>query len=592
MGDYNTGWTLVQRRGRRRPARPPFQDRRGGWTERAYAVPYGGRNQFPIPNRPVPPPTNSRYWGPQSRSYADVVRQDFRRPARRFFPPQSMGSEQIKRLPAGAQLKQLANKLHALIKMVHHLQNVAPKPGKEPPKMISKMVGILSTMIRPSSPTDVTLEMIKGNAENWGHTTQQILQQHYEEGLEKLLEEISKLLGKDWKEAFHLAVRWAKRNLARLTQEVIDHAEALITARCSGDNQPRGDTGDGTHRPHQPTATTATVATMTEGADQRRNQASQSAQAGTSREEDVPLVPETPPQIVDLRPPQGEAMEQRQHRRPRGVVFTEDLFLDLAEEREEMPPPPERQEDPTEGSALQDLEDLFGSTSWTQNQTSSLDKNVGTVEEITEAQVHHPAGEADDTAWESFEETTTPRQQLQRVTRHVNSERKMIDWGLSVRRKWLIIGDSNLSRMPPYDISDLQIDCYPGANFRHAEALMKKATSSVTVEKVVLSFGINHRNQKARETSVKQLQGAVRAARRKFPYAEVWVPLINFSSSLARDEQRTLRTLNGHIERNMPCLSALADREFHTEKDNVHWTKKTARAMLEHWVVLLNLTTL
>lgn len=619
MGDFNRDWTLVQRRGRRRPARPPFHDRGGGWMESAPTVPYRGRTNFRSPNQPVPPPRTSRYWGQQqqqSRSYADVVRGDFRtKPNRRFFSPRNAGSENVKRQPADTRFRELTRKLYALIKMMHHLRNVAPKPGKEPPKMISKMVDILATMIRPASPTDVTLEMIQGNAENWGHTTQQILQEHYEEGVFTLLVEISGLLVTDWSEQFQTAVRWAKRNLARLTQDVIEDVEALIKTRGSDrPNRPKTTVTASNQRPHQ---TKTTVATMTEETTPGGNQALRSAQKGSAQEGNLPPPRRELPQSIDLQPPQMEPLEQRQHRRRKGVVFTEDLFLDLAEERETTSRAKTAQVDMTEKTALEDLVDLFGSTPiWetdtsfadknigtmdetvqvqvhhAPSETTFADKNIGTVDETVQMQVHHSPTEAEDTAWESFDETSTPVQHRQRVTRHVNSERKMIDWGLSVRRKWLIIGDSNLARMPTYDIPDLQIDCYPGANFRHAEALMKKATCSVTVEKVVLSFGLNHRNQKARETSVKQLQGAVRAARKRFPYAEVWVPQINFSSSLARDEQRTLMTLNGHIERNMPSLSALEQREFHTEKDNVHWTKNTARAMLEHWVTLLNLTTL
>ena len=184
--------------------------------------------------------------------------------------------------------------------------------------------------------------------------------------------------------------------------------------------------------------------------------------------------------------------------------------------------------------------------------------------------------------------TSTPKSSRQRVTRHPNTERKMIDWGLTVTKKWLIVGDSNLSRFPAFSVPDLQIESYPGANFRHAQALMKKATSHVAVEKLVLSFGLNSRGQKAKETAVKQLQAALKAAKDKFPHAQIWIPEINFSSRLCRDEQATLKLLNNHILKNMPYLPALDYNHFQTEVDNVHWTKETARAMLKHWYECLN----
>lgn len=570
-----------------------------------------GREYFPYPSRPVPPPRTSAFPGPQSRSYADVVRQGDQGPARRFVSPRAEGSDQIKRIPADPQFGHLTRKLYSLIKMVHHLQNVAPKDGKQPPRMIAKMTESLSTMIRPASPTAKTLEMIKGNAENWGYNTLLILKDHYEDGLQTLLEEISGLLVRDWKEPFQVAVRWIKRNLPHVSQEVIDYAEALVTARGDGDDQPRA---RATNLARGQQQTTVTVATMTEGTSLRADQVSQSAQVESSQEQDPQPPQVEPPQDQDsqvlLLDPSSDEDEQpplmeppwrrRQDgdRRYKGMVYKEDLFLDMVEEREESSPNPETPEKCNRRSIYEDLEDLFGSPPMRDTvegpsvapkgvQVSSKQGTTGPRQEVVQVQIHR-----EDIVQQSLEVPSPPRQQLQRVTRHINSERKMIDWGLSVRKKWLIIGDSNLSRMPTYDIPDLQIDSYPGASFRHAEALMKKSTSVVTVEKVILSFGLNHRGQKARETAIKQLQAAVRAAKKRFPYAEIWVPLLNFSSALARDERQTLKIINGHIEKNMPFLSALDDEDFDTEMDNVHWTRRTAVAVLKHWAAQLNLITL
>ncbi|KAF0022091.1 hypothetical protein F2P81_025655 [Scophthalmus maximus] len=594
MGDYDDGWTQVRRGGRHRRDRQPFRSRQpfrdrdygGGWMERAPPVSFRRRDQIPSPNRPVPPPRTSRYFGPQSRSFAEVVRQELRKPVRKFVPPQVGGSDHIKRQPAGPQFGLLIRKLHALIKMVHHLHNVAPKAGRQPPRMITKMTEILATMIRPAFPTGKTCDLVRGNAENWGYTTQLILQDHYEAGLETLLGELSGLLTGNWREPFQVAVRWARRNLPHVTQDVIDYVEALITARSNNDNPPVADTTDHMQGPR---STIATAATLTEGTSQRANQSSQSLHR--SHDQDWQLA-------------QSEPLEQRQDRgrRRRGTVLTEDLILELCEEGEESSLNPDRVEPPTERSILQDLEDLFGSPAVRDRgetvsivsqgvQTTPEEERAGSRQQTIQAQVHHQAGDQDDVDWESSDEDepSTPTQRRQTVTTHVNSDRKMIDWDLEVTKKWIIIGDSNLSRIPPFHIPDLQIDGYPGANFRHAEALIGKTTTTVMVEKVILSFGLNHRNQKARETSIKQLQGAVRAAKKKFPFADIWVPQLNFSSDLTTDEKQTLQVLNSHIERNMPGLPPLQESDFHTAQDNIHWTENTAGAMLEHWATLLNL---
>ncbi|XP_061747821.1 uncharacterized protein LOC133546030 [Nerophis ophidion] len=124
----------------------------------------------------------------------------------------------------------------------------------------------------------------------------------------------------------------------------------------------------------------------------------------------------------------------------------------------------------------------------------------------------------------------------QKPTRHPNTSRKMSDWKLSTNRRILIVGDSNLAHIPPFHRNDLQIDSYPGANFRHAEALLARARVAVQVEVLVLAFGLNNCEQKVKETTIKQLQGALRAARNTFPTARVVIPLLNYSADLPLEE--------------------------------------------------------
>lgn len=95
--------------------------------------------------------------------------------------------------------------------------------------MISRMVELLSEMIKPAFQTDQTVDFIVGNAKNWGHNTYLILKEHYKASLEARLEELSEMLTQDWKKAFEVAVRWVRRDLPRIPQDVINHAEAVIT---------------------------------------------------------------------------------------------------------------------------------------------------------------------------------------------------------------------------------------------------------------------------------------------------------------------------------------------------------------------------
>ncbi|XP_062413873.1 uncharacterized protein LOC134105297 [Pungitius pungitius] len=154
------------------------------------------------------------------------------------------------------------------------------------------------------------------------------------------------------------------------------------------------------------------------------------------------------------------------------------------------------------------------------------------------------------TATTSVSSQRTPPQQVPlRPTRHRSTMRKAQEWSLRVAKKWLIIGDSNVAKLPEHDNVHLQIDAFPGATFRNAELLMEKTSCDVTVEKVILSFGINNRVQKTQETAIKQLQRAVNNVKRTFPSADIFVPQVNFSTSLPSKEKLRLTHLNAAIAR-------------------------------------------
>lgn len=569
-------WTVV-RRGRKgqRTRRPQRVDwgygGSAGRKDRAPAFSFGrDRFQVPYPSRPVPPPGTSRYTGPQARSYAAVVQRTNQRPDRRWRPVRA-AEPGVMRQAADPQLGRLVRKLHGVLKMVHHLQNVTPRPGKEEPKMITRMVELLSGMIKPAAPTQNTLDMISGNAKNWGYNTYLILMEHYEKALEDLLGELPGILTPHWKVAFAVAVRWAKRKWPHITQDAIDQAEALIVARLDvGDPardpvnvqapQPTG-VAVQTNVPQRPVVQ-ASVATMTE----------QRAPTLSDRQE---------PPRVDPSP-----REQRQvRRRMRSTPAHDDSAFQIQELQPE-------EEGTIMETPVQDqpehsnLEALFDELAAEEEREER--ENVQRVV----AQVHQEDSAEEILFEDSFEHFVDPEPQRFKVRRHINTQRKLTDWNLQVQKKFLIIGDSNLATIPDFFNKNLQVESFPGSHFRHAQALMEKTVppQDLVVEKVVLSFGINSRANKSKETTVKNLQGALRTIKRKFPYAEIWVPLINFSEDLPDEEKENLQILNDHIERNMPYIAPLPQDRFHTEGDDVHWTVDTAQAMFDHWMSVLNST--
>lgn len=589
--------------------RPQFQDQewsswdRGGrgpgGKDRAYlGPPQGGRGRNPPPNQPVPPfrvpsfpprrppPMPPRYWGPQQRSYADVVRQAnpgwggnagdggfFRRP---WFRQQGRFPQprwQQRNTSADPKFGALVRQLKKVIKIVHHLQNVTGE--KSQPQMISRMVDMLANVIKPAAPNAKTADMIVGNAKNWGHTTMVILQDHYETALEETLEGLVLDAEVDWKVAFEVATRWARRNLPRLPRDVVEHAEALVTAAMGPDGNPQRDgaaesTDTGPRQGDE----------LTEGNEPTR---------GTLRRR---RTREDPSQVAFIEEvvtthEQGEQETSRgQGDSPNEDNFWDQIVAEPSPSIEAPRPPPREQRvrgrDPSQDKsrAEEPLVRPPAKVSTVEVQVHR-DPQGGSVEEVDLLDF--------DSVLEEPSWVSTPQPNKFGPTRHIRTDRKMVDWTVSVSKKWLFIGDSNLSRLPHHGFADLQIDSFPGANFRHLGAVLLKAVVQVRVEKVLISCGLNSRGQKFKETTLKQLQTAIRMVKRRFPYAEIWVPLLNYSTALPESEQRNLIKLNGHIFRNLPFVSPLPVEQFQTESDNIHWTRETARNMFDHWSSALNL---
>ena len=166
--------------------------------------------------------------------------------------------------------------------------------------------------------------------------------------------------------------------------------------------------------------------------------------------------------------------------------------------------------------------------------------------------------------------------------------RKIQEWTITPTKPYIILGDSNLSRIQSHSRSNLQIDSYPGATFYHIAGLLEKTQQNSKVEKVLLSVGINNKDQHPKRTAIKQLQSMVRVTKSTFPAAEIWIPLINYSQNLEPQQKSNLEEINSHILRNMPHVPKLPEGDFRTTRDDIHWTERTADKMLGHWLQHLN----
>lgn len=520
--------------------------------------------------------------------------------------------------------------IHKIIKITHHLNNVSSK--QEPPT-ITRITHSLTNTIKPAVPNPNTQALIEGNAKNWAHTTMLILRDHYSDALESEMDNLNKMPSQEWQRPFEVATSWAKRNLGRRLKTItIEQVEALLLVRMTADQNDQPSQTRTNERTPQESITNEGVMqpkdkqiTITAQIHTTRTQATTVATTNTGTMTDKPTdsLPEKneeeeelfDPLAPLLMPPPGTGPKkaspkpQRQKTARKGthtprtppknpcVVNTPDCILNLSMEglstdtrtdRQKSPlkTPPRNPgvvntQDPILDLSMEELEEALQEQEPIRKQRilTPLKLNpskVTTLKRATQTQLYL-------TKKDMTNITPDPETPTLRPTRHLNTRRKMVDWALSVRKKWLILGDSNVARFPPYIVPDLQIDGYPGATLRHAEAVISKATCHTIVEKVILSVGLNNRSQIIQKTSVKQLQAAIRAAKKKFPQAEVWIPEINYSRDLPLQEQGRLRALNAHIVSKCHYIPALPREAFETEPDRIHWTKDTAWQILEHW---------
>lgn len=529
--------------------------------------------------------------------------------------------------------------MHKLIKAMHHLTNVS---GEEPPITIDKMTQTLATLIKPAAPTDRTTDLICGNAKNWAVTTMLILRDHYADVIECETDKLLALPNPDWKEPFEIAANWARRNLGRrLLPETVEATEALLIARQAdrrtmaperaSQDQMDATSSGGTcqlvppprlqgiqpaplpllqrnqlvvaaevHAPPAASSTQATASPLLASAPQpMKTQTSRSMATMTDMRGDWSPDPQlddraTQPATSPLPPPlaptidmDADPREQRPRRifhtrsgenefesliQPASSLFDEDhpstargqLALDLDSDELEV--------------SMADAEEP-GCKSF--NTVTSLLKNT------VQSQIDFGRSSGGATHTTSDNTPSPPQTPTRRPIKHIRTTCKIKNWSLAVREKWLILGDSNVARFPPFQVADLQVDSFPGATFRHVHGVLSKIVAVPTVEKVILSLGLNNRCQ-AVQTSIKELQRLIKMAKTKFSQAEIWIPVISFSRSLPQSEQIHLHSLNQYIKSHCQFIPELSRSQFSTERDGLHWTHATATRLLSHWAGLVN----
>lgn len=125
----------------------------------------------------------------------------------------------------------------------HHLGRVEAGDEDGPPAKMQRMAFQISAGIQPAFPMVSTEWLILGNAKNWLNTGTDILVDHHEKALQEVGLAVSHASRVRWREAWEIAVKWARRGLKSLRESTVCRSLAEVTrllTREEGDEEDEG----------------------------------------------------------------------------------------------------------------------------------------------------------------------------------------------------------------------------------------------------------------------------------------------------------------------------------------------------------------
>lgn len=490
--------------------------------------------------------------------------------------------------------KQLVRTLHLYLKAHHHLGNIQISGGniQEPPSL-RRVVGTLETTIKPANTTDHTQLMLMGNARNWLHNSLQILEDHYQAMVRETEQTLRTSPLHDWKHAWEIAIRWNKRNLRNIKQTTIDMATIKITEFINSLNYkaPIDLNTTSEQIPETPTLTTNTSTNQSNPTPNHPtpNQVTTLTlpqPVGTSKTTTHNLPPTTAnsdPQLPTTCPAGFASILS-----PQLSMFQDDpsttFKLQLESDQESIGP---HQNEPNASYKYQ-------GTSPKRKNSPPLTRETKKRRMATPNPSHNTSigDQRPSTSTTTTTTTTTrpPPAPLNLYTKHDHYGDKYKNFILNPQRPILILGDSNLDRFPKIEDPRIQVDCYPGALLSHATNILKhKTPTNSQTQRVILSFGLNNRDQTNPSLLADQLKRLLQAARDTFPQATIGIPVLNYSHKFLPSTKQNIESLNFLIRDTGLSIPPLASSSFKTAWDKIHWTKETGELMAKHWLQHLNL---
>ncbi|MGL5622518.1 hypothetical protein [Cetobacterium sp.] len=511
-------------------------------------------------------------------------------------------------IPAPPKLKSTIKCIYKLIRLVHHRGKITTKVKENHPITFQRLTNLLVNTIKPAFPDEQVNQTLEVNAKNWARNTQLVLEQHYESLIESTTKQIREQTDReDWAQAFEVASTWAEKNYkGKVSTDTVEQVEALIIEQVFVDETvTQNQINQGTGNQTSPTLSTdrTTVSPPKSRGDWSFDEEDEQAS---------PLDPKVLLKPIQAPVPTPRTKRATAHRRVPLVPPTNTKISPHTEgPKKNNSLHIERSEEP--------IQDLLPSPSPRSLERNVPSQNVGAPQEATEEPEHCEVSipnytpkprprqalaekliENPSVTTPNFEstkrhettngQTTAPANNdpVTGPTKHTSTVKKISDWSLTLNKKYVIIGDSNVAILPTHNCPDLQVNSFPGAKLQHAANLIEKATIAVEPTKIILSFGFNNRQQRYVTAAITELQKAYETVIKRLPNTEVFFPIINFAPTLPSCEQMMIQHLNNHMEENTCHIPSLPIGQFLVEADGLQWRAPTAMAILQHWRTYLN----
>lgn len=478
------------------------------------------------------------------------------------------------------------NLVHVIL--AHHKHSRLPATSNDPiPRFLMETEAYLIRKIKPFLPSEETNLCAHYNAKIWTSATIETLKEHYGQIKDKAVDTIRTLLVPDWNRAFLVASRRAKKQSKNINPTSLESTYTLLRDIMS----PSFPLPDIPKTPPRNGKRTGT----------------QEQQKG-HQDPNQPLIQGTPQTLLDCgKPFTQKNMDWEEPQK--NSTFKIEIEKPSSQKPNTTEEQPQQPTTPTMGLLSENnpcvcirplspiIEITNGETLKTSTANSTEPLTTDKRKEQTEQLEMIKRRKGDATEEDPIQMKTpsyctlsdppqrkTPTRQIPLATYHAHRGNKFENWTLEPTRPIVIMGDSNISRLPHISDNRIQTDCYPGAKIVHAEYIIRHKTRrdpSVTI--MILSFGINDRETSNPSLLKKPLGSLFHITKFKFPNAVIYMPLINYSNNLSPQIQQNISQLNELIKSYYSIIPRLNMDTFKTLPDNIHWTPDTARNMWKHW---------